>query len=198
VVEHAWRRIVRDALVGLFAGLAAALVASLGHADMNIVLIAGIGVCMVALLILEASGFLYRRQPLVVKVKESRFENWRHIALIAAFHVEITNTTGKPTLIASYGFTTDNRGKQSWEFSATGEDHIAVMREVHARQEGHRYGPSLRIHAEVPAHESVSGWLVHPVTRDPAGGTPKCTIVVKDDIGNEYRKTIKEREPKTY
>jgi hypothetical protein len=132
---------------------------------------------------------------LIVTLRDSQWENWKYVALLAALHVEITNTTNRAILIASYAFTTDNRGLPSWESSATGDQHIEVMREINARQEGHRYGPSLRIHSEVPARDSVSGWFVTAVTRDPAGGTPECVFIVKDDIGNEYPVTIERQEP---
>jgi hypothetical protein len=134
--------------------------------------------------------------PLVVRLKEPPlWENYKYIALIGAFHVEITNTTDRPIRIASYAFTSDNRGLRSWEFDATGEEHLAVRRETWARQEDHRYGPALRIHGEVPAHQSVSGWFVTAVTRDPMGGTPACTIIVKDDLGNECQVTVERQEP---
>jgi hypothetical protein len=134
--------------------------------------------------------------PLMVRLLEPpQWENWKYIALIGAFHIEITNTTGRAILIGSFAFTTDNRGLASWESNATDVQHIEIRREVHARQEGHRYGPSLRIHSQVPAHATVSGWFVTAVTRNPAGGTPECTFMVQDDIGNEYPVTIERQDP---
>ena len=134
--------------------------------------------------------------PLLVRLKEPpQWENWKYVAMIAAFHVEIRNTTDRPIMVGSYAFTTDNRGLPDWESTAIGEEHIGVHREIHARHENHHYGPQLRLHSEVPAHESVSGWFVTAVTRDPAGGTPECSIIVKDDIGNEYQLTVGRQDP---
>ena len=116
--------------------------------------------------------------------------------MIAAFHVQITNATARVVLIASFGFTTDNRGLQPWTFTATNEERAALGGEIGARLKRGHYGPTLRTHKQVLAHESVSGWFVTAVTRDPAGGTPKCTIIVADDIGNEYPVTVERQEPK--
>ena len=42
------------------------------------------------------------------------------------------------------------------------------------------------------------GLAVEAVTRDPAGGTPRCTVVIKDELGDEYRATLPKREPQVY
>lgn len=137
--------------------------------------------------------------PLVVKIKGNpQWENWKYIAWIAAFHVQITNTTDQRILIASFGFTTDNRGLQPWESTATNEQHGSVEGEIGAKQERSYYGAPLRTQNQVPARDSVSGWFVTAVTRDPAGGTPRCMIIVKDDIGNQYTATVPAQEPKVY
>ena len=127
--------------------------------------------------------------PLVVKIRDVQWENWRNIALIAALHVEITNTTDRPIRLSSFTFTTDNRGKPPWEHQASADERIAVEREIHARQVGFRYGLSLRNHDEVPAHDSVSGWLVKAATHDQRGGIPPCTVIVRDQIGKQYTAT---------
>jgi hypothetical protein len=135
---------------------------------------------------------------LVVKIKDDRWENWNYVALIVGLKVEITNTTDRAILIAAYAFTYDSCGNPPWDFQASGEESVALRREVYARQTGRRYGPSLLIHSEVPPHESVSGWFVQAVTRRPMGGTPRCTVIVKDDIGNQYRATIPQQDPQIH
>jgi hypothetical protein len=137
-----------------------------------------------------------RRPALNVTVKDVQWENFRYIAMIGAFHIRIKNTTGKRVMIASYAFTTDNRGLPSWRGTTSRDQVLEVDREIDQRLGRHRYGPALRNQAEVPAREAISGWVVEAVTRDPAGGTPGCTIVVKDQIGNEYRAVVKRVDPR--
>ena len=127
--------------------------------------------------------------PLVVKIRDVQRENWRNIALIAALHVEITNTTGRAIRLGSFTFTTDNRGKPPWEHQASADERIAVEREIHARQVCFHYGPSLCNYDEVPAHDSVSGWLVKAATADQRGGIPPYTVIVRDQIGKQYTAT---------
>ena len=127
--------------------------------------------------------------PLVVKIRDVQWENWRNIALIAALHVEITNTTDRAIRLGSFTLTTGNRSKPPWEHNASADELIAVEREIHARQVSLRYGPSLRNHDEIPAHDSVSGWLVKTATRDQRGGIPPCTVIVRDQIGKQYTAT---------
>jgi hypothetical protein len=63
---------------------------------------------------------------LMVRLKEPpQWENWKCVAMIAAFHVQITNMTDRAILIAFFGFTTDNRGLQPWTFTATNEERAA-------------------------------------------------------------------------
>jgi hypothetical protein len=126
--------------------------------------------------------------PLVVKIRDVQWENWRNIALIPALHVEITNTTDRAIRLGSFTFTTGNRGNPPWEHQANADERVAAEREIRARQEDQRYTPSLDIHGEVPAHDSVAGWLVNSATRM-RRGTPPCTVIVRDQIGNQYAAT---------
>ena len=98
--------------------------------------------------------------PLVVKIRDVQWENWRNIALIAALHVEITNTTDRSIRLGSFTFTTGNPGKPPWEDQVSADERIAVEREIHARQVGFRYGLSLRNHDEYPRTiPCQNGWL---------------------------------------
>ena len=72
-----------------------------------------------------------------------------------------------------------------------------MARELHARKERQHYGIPLRNYSMVPAHEAISGWVVEAVTRRPSG-TPCCTVIVKDEIGNEYRTVLPKQEAQTY
>jgi hypothetical protein len=136
--------------------------------------------------------------PLVVKIKgEPRWEAWRHIVLLLAANTEVTNTTDGPILVAGYGFTYDAPGGQLWQVGLDGEAVHAIDREVYARQNDvpYRYGAPLQAR-EIPAHATVSGWRVWAVTRQARGGTPRCTVVVTDDVGNQYTAVIPAQKPR--
>ena len=50
-----------------------------------------------------------RRPALAVKImKDSTFENWKHIALIAALHVQVKNTTDKAILVSGHAYASDS------------------------------------------------------------------------------------------
>jgi hypothetical protein len=134
---------------------------------------------------------------LIVTIMKSRFENWKRIALIAALRVKITNTTEDMIRLSTIGFTCDPEGKLGLGTTLSADERLEIDRELYARRERQHYGISLHNHATIPAHESISGWVVEGVTRDPAGGTPRCTVVIKDELGNEYRATLPMREPQT-
>lgn len=56
-----------------------------------------------------------RRPALAVKImKGSTFENWKHIALIVALHVQVKNTTDREILVSGYAFTSDSGGDPPW------------------------------------------------------------------------------------
>jgi hypothetical protein len=50
------------------------------------------------------------KPPLVTEIVDSRFENWRRIALIVALRVKVTNTTRAKIRLSSIGFTYDPEG----------------------------------------------------------------------------------------
>src|SRR5262249_2189358 len=121
---------------------------------------------------------------LIATIVENQFENWKYLALIAALRIKITNTTGTTIRLGGFGFTYDTEGNPAWDASVSGDERLELDRELHARKERQRYGIPLRNHATVPAYESISGWVVEAVTRNPAGGSPRCLIAIEDVLGN--------------
>jgi hypothetical protein len=138
------------------------------------------------------------RAPLTVEIVDSRFENWRHIALIVALRVKITNATEAMMRLSGFGFTHDPDGLPGLSTTLSGDENLELDRELHGRRDRQYYGLPLRTHATVPADESVTGWVVEALPRRAAGGAPGCTIVIRDVLGNEYRATLPKREPQTF
>ena len=138
------------------------------------------------------------RDALMVEiVGDPRWESWRHLVLLLAVQVKVTNTTDSPILVAGYGFTYDAPDGRLWKAGLGQDEIVSVDREVRARQEEtpYRYGAPLEAR-EIPARSTVSGWRVFPVTRKVGGGTPCCTVVVTDDIGNQYTAVIPAQQPR--
>ena len=52
--------------------------------------------------------------------------------------------------------------------------------------------------ARIAPGETISGWFLVAVNRPPGGGTPVCTVVVKDDVSNQYRASIPARKPQVH
>lgn len=137
--------------------------------------------------------------PLIVTIIDNKFENWKHIALIAALRVKITNTTGETIRLSGFGFTYDPEGFPVLHTSfTTGDERLELDRELYSRHERQHYGIPLRIHATVPARESITGWVLEAVPRRASGGSPSCTVVIRDVLGNEYPATQPKQEPQTY
>jgi hypothetical protein len=137
--------------------------------------------------------------PLIVKIlDDSQFENWKYIALIAALHIQVENTTDAPILIGGYAWTSPCDGEPQWDDHATGDEILSIKREIARRDETQQHGQPLRHYARIGPHQSISGWFLVPVTRKPRGGTPACTIIVSDSVGNEYRATLPARSPQVY
>lgn len=135
------------------------------------------------------------RKALSVRIVDVRWDNYKYIALIGGFRVRVKNTTGTRVMISGVSSTND-RGLPNWRGTASAAQVNEVDTEIFQRLEGHQYGPPLRMHSEVPAHETVSGWFVVAATRDPSGGTPAVSIVVTDDLGNQYEAHVKRTEPR--
>ncbi len=140
-------------------------------------------------------GGLKCQAPLAVRTKgQPRWRNWKNTALIVAIQVEATNTTDEPIQIDRYEFTYEAPGGLAWDAQLSDDEARAVRREVNSG----RYFPSIEQYHEVPPLESISGWYVAAVTRDPSGGTPGCTIILTDTVGNRYKVTIPSQEPRVY
>lgn len=138
-----------------------------------------------------------RVESLKVEIINVRWENYRSIALIGAFHVRLTNSTGDRVMLRSYALTSDNPERLFWNTDASATDRHRVDIEIHRRIEQHHYGPWLGNLAEVPAHETISAWAVDAFTRDVKGGTPACSIVVTDDpVRNQYEAHVDRVEPR--
>ncbi len=80
----------------------------------------------------------------------------------------------------------------------TGDQAMSVRREIHRREETQQYGQPLRNFARIAPGETISGWFLVAVNRPPGGGTLACTVVVKDDVGNQYRASIPARKPQVH
>ena len=131
---------------------------------------------------------------IITILDDSQFENWQYVALIAALHVQVENTTDTSIRVGGYAHTSDPKEGLPWDINATVEEIMSVRREITRRDETQHYGQPLRNFARIPAHETISGWFLVAVNRPPAGGTPTITVIVKDDLANEYRVTLPARE----
>ena len=138
------------------------------------------------------------KPPLTIEIVDNRFENWRRIALIAALRVKVTNTTGAKIRLSGIGFTYDPEGSPGLATTLSRDERLELDRVLHDRRERQHYGIPLSNYAMVPAGESITGWVVETVTPRAEGGTPACTVVIKDELGNEYRAMLSKREPQVY
>lgn len=137
--------------------------------------------------------------PLVVKIlPDSRFEGWQQSIMIAILHVEVENTTDKDILIDGYEFTYDTEGRPLWDHQGTNDEQISVLQEINRRDQSQEHGQPLQKFRRIAARNRISGWFLRPVPRSLAGGTPECTVVVRDDIGNRYPAKMPRQEPRTY
>jgi len=137
--------------------------------------------------------------PLVVKVlADSSFAGWRHTAMIAALHVEIENTTNQDIVIDGYEFTCDNAAQPLWNHQVSTDERISLLQEIKRRDESQEHGQPLRSFTQIASRNRISGWLLMPVSRNSEGGTPGCTVAVRDVLGNRYLAKLPRQEPRTY
>lgn len=137
--------------------------------------------------------------PLEVKIlPDSGFERWGQSVRIAALHVEVKNTTGKDILVNDYEFSYDTQGRPTWEQQATNDEQLAVRQEIKRRDECQEHGQPLGNFTRINANGQVYGWLLAPISRNPAGGTPECTVTVVDDDGDRYPAKLPGREARTW
>lgn len=137
--------------------------------------------------------------PLLVRIlPDSRFEKWTRSVMIAALHVAVENTTDKELSIDGYEFIFSNDGHFSWDYQVANDEQISALQEIKRRDQCQENGRPLRALEQISAGNRISGWLLTAIPRNPAGGTPECTIVVMDDIGNKYTAKLPRQEPRTY
>lgn len=130
--------------------------------------------------------------------ERARFEDWYRIALIGALPILVRNTTNADIMIQGYAITADNEGRLPWEHRASAADRDSVEREVQRRIERQDPGISIWNFMRIPAAGTVHGWYTAAVTRIPSGGSPACTIVVRDQMNNTYQKTYPKGESRSY
>jgi len=136
--------------------------------------------------------------PLVVTIEECLWESWRHLALIVALRIKVTNTTGSVIRLGPTGLGFDWAGDFPGGLpEICAPEQAELDREVEAMQRL-RYSPKLGSHAFVPARESISGWRVTYVPRRATGGTPRLTVRVRDAVGNEYLAVIEQKDPQVF
>jgi hypothetical protein len=128
----------------------------------------------------------------------ARFEDWYRIALIGALPVLVRNNTDRDILVQGYAITVDNEGRLPWDHQVSSQDRDSVNREIRRRIDRQEPGISIWNFLRIPAHGTVHGWFLSAVTRIPTGGSPACTIVVRDEMNNTYRKTYPKEEPHAY
>jgi hypothetical protein len=191
VNDSSVRGLVRDRLGSLSVGLIASLLASI-IAHLFAGLIITTLACIAALITAEAIIMWKHRQPLSVNLQSSQWDNLSDVNRMVAAEFEISNRTSRPIRIESYEFGYERadgllESAQISESEALAIDSIAK-----------RYYPPLDGFVEVPARRSICGWYVAPVSRNPAGGTPKCILTVKDYIGNLYYAIIPAQQPHIY
>ena len=140
-----------------------------------------------------------RIPPLLVKVLPGiSFERWKHSVMIVTFQVAIENTTDKDILIDGYDFIYGSAGHLAWDHQTVDDEQISTLQEIRQREGSQENGQSLRDLRRIAAGNRISRRLLIPVPRNPAGGTPECTVVIIDDIGNRYTARLPGQEPRTY
>jgi hypothetical protein len=152
-----------------------------------------------AVLYAVAHGWLswLRRRRLAVEIlKDSRFENWKRIALIAALHVQVENKADTPIEVTGYAYAVN--GAPQWGTRLTSEERTSVDSEISRRDETQQYGQPLRFFRRIAAGQIISGWYLIPVNLPTVGGTPAVTVIVRDDAGNQYRATLRARKSRVY
>jgi hypothetical protein len=189
------RRLAQDGGIALFAGFLSSLIAFLARAYLAVVLSAGVLVCGAVIAGLEIANA--RRAPLSVKIKgDPQWLSGNEDIRIVAVEIEIRNRTRNTIPIEEYGFAYAYESPaatlESPQLSQGDLDTVELVANYD------RYFPPLRRFVEVPGHKAISGWYVAGVRRDRAGGTPKCIISVKDNIGSVYPVIIPPQKPYVY
>lgn len=188
------RRLARDWVVALGAGLLASLIVFLARADLFAVLAAAVLACIGVSVMLGLPIVRKHRRSLKVKVRKWEWLRLNESIRILAAQVKIRNRTRDTIRIECYGFYSVASDETHEQFRLSGSEASAVEHVVNSE----KYFPPVQGYAAIAARSSISGWYLAPVGRDPAGGTPKCVITVKDDVGNMYLVTIPAQMPHIY
>jgi len=150
-------------------------------------------------LVMKTARLRSPRPPLVVQIlPDSGFERWNHSAMIATLQVAIENTTSKDILIDGYEFTYGRAGQLAWDHQATDDEQISTLQEIKRREQSLDHSQSLRELRRISAGDRISRRLLKSIPRNPAGGTPECTVAIIDDVGNKYTAKLSGQEPRTY
>lgn len=136
--------------------------------------------------------------PLSVKFVDIDFHGRGTSAMIAAAHISIENTTKKIIRVTGYRFDYDSEGKPPWEQYATGDEEGQFDADLRARRDMQVNGPSLPLPGWIEPGGRLSGWILESVTRTATGGTPACTVVIFDDMGNSYEARFPAKKPRSY
>ena len=169
-------------------GLGATLVGSLARADPNVILAAGIGVGVLALLILEAPGiFSVFGKPLKVKITDRHAHPLNYAAETAALQFLIRSRTWRSVeLPGGYDLSVDPRDNPPGRAELTGQEKASLVQKLAYERETSHHQPSLQGRTVVPAHGSVSAWIVTDVSRLRDGAHPEITVHFRDGLGNKY------------
>ncbi len=183
------RRLLRDLLVAVVGGFAAALVASLAQAHLNVILAAGIGVCLLALIVLEAvpgiTGVFGK--PLKVKIAERHSHPLNYAAETVAIQLLIKNRTWRSVdLPGGSGFSVHPADNPMRTAELTAPENASMAQKLAYERETSHHQPSLRGGGKVPPRGCFSAWFVTDVDRLSDGGHPEVTISFADAEGNRY------------
>ena len=191
------RRFIRDAALGVGCALIAALAASLGHADLNTVLIVGIVVCAVVIGVMEVPWpDLGHRPPLKVKLADHSFDPLSYAAELAALEIRLKNRTGKQIrLPGGYGQSFEYGDAPQLEHGLNEAEKAALVWETAARERSRHYQPNLREPVTVPARSTMTVWVTEHVSRTLTGARPGIKVSFSDDVGNGYSVSVKPRGP---
>jgi hypothetical protein len=182
-----------NGVMSVGAGLGTSLIVLVAQPHLVVVLGAGALACVGVIAVRQLFRARKRRSPLIVKVKDTpQWQGLNGKIRVIATEIEFTNRTRDVIRIEECDFAYEGSAGILESVQLSGNETLAFN--AIARN----YYPQLKRFAEVPPHKSVSGWYVAPVRRNPAGGTPKCVVTVKDTIGNLYYATIPAQKPQVY
>jgi hypothetical protein len=185
---------IRGLAIELSAGLLGSLIAYLAKAHLALVLSVGAVVCLIIATLLN-TRYARQHQRLTAKYQSILWEPLNEFFKILLVKIEITNKTQHSIGIALAEFAYEVDGVVAGNGRVSDDVAHAVARVAGSKQ----YYPPLSGYTEkIPAHGSISGWFATPVRCDPAGGTPKCIVTVRDEIGGRYKIAIPAQKAHIY